>query len=297
MRIDISNPVLKDILLEVCKDDKREIIISDKDNKLHKKGVFQNVPVVIYKPNIYKGFEYKILDYMNNIEAYQKLGIENVEQYLCYVLFKKQRAVGIIHDIGKAVDDYISKRADINNMGFYNVSSYIEYVFSVDKSDNLTYSLSLEYEKCKREAAQKGIHSLNDYIKYNNMLSKAVITYEEKEISVNKNDFLNFELRQFAWTKEYILKKGTLKGIQKYINKMYISETIIPKEISSLDFEYVQSPAYYFENFEIKNISEFIEWQRKINSIEDKYISLKAVGKMNLNKIDYIKSQLNIMRI
>lgn len=292
MNINVSNPIIEDILQVSFSGNKENIIITDKNNKIRNVKVNSNkylqLPLVIYKPNIYKGLEKELSDYIKRLDYYKKIGIENVEQFLCYMLFKKQRAIGRIKDVGKCVNDFING----NNDGFTILSQYIEYKLFKKLNKSKDYSIKTQYEKYKDVLKDYGVYSIRDYIKYNKTLADGIINYDKYNFNIDRNNYLEFELREFGWKREFFNLKGSLKNVQKFINKKYKEEEEAPFNILNIDIEYVKCPNYYYKNYDIKNIGEFISFQAKIKKITDRYCSLKNLNKTNLSKIEFIKQEI-----
>ena len=294
MKFDFENKVIEDILRVTLQEIPDKYVCTDKEIKVKKKGDKVIVPLFFNKDNVYSGYEKKIVHYYKNVEKYKTKGVDNVAQYLLLLQLQTGKLFGKEKKEALELYKYVKYREDFFKMGFLSYESYYEYKkLSKNTKNSEMYSLKKEYEKNKEEKRELGVYSLSDYIRYNKILKKSMIAYEknnlEKEISVD--DFLNFELREFDWKKQYLKEKGTLKGVQSFIEQKYRDKKHLfkspPEEIDGS--VYFKEPDYYYCHFGNKTFGEYFERISKISKIRHKYKSEKIEG---VKYTEYLKNLL-----
>lgn len=294
MEFDFENKVIEDILRVTLQEVPNKYVCTDKEIKIKNKGTKIIVPLFFNKENIYTGYEKKIVHYYKNIEKYKAKGIDNVEQYLLLLQLQSGKLFGKAKKEALELYKYIKYREDFLKIGLLSYESYCEYKrLSKGAKDLAMYSLKKEYEKNKKEKRDLGIYSLSDYVKYNQIIKKSMIAYEknnlEKEISVD--DFLNFELREFDWKKQYLKEKGTLKEVQSFIDQKYRDKKRLfkfPPEKIDISV-YFEEPDYYYCHFGNKTFGEYFERISKISKARHKYKSEKIEG---IKYTEYLKNFL-----
>lgn len=276
MKIEIDNKVIKSILEVVFEKYPNNIICTDKTTRIIKKKNKTYIPLIIEKDNIYEGYEKKVIHYLKNIKKYKKMGIDNVEQYIILAKLRQNKVYRKERKIAIWMNDYILNRQSYLKMGFLNIDSFLEYKFMTDSCDskkNEKFSLKKEYEKQdKQELKKLGVFSFYDFIGYNAIIDKAVKVYELTNLYefISLKDFLDFELREFKWKKEYYDKENTLQGVQKYIDKKYCKKVKI-----DIPNNYFEEPEYFYKHYKIKNFSDYFDYQSNIKKIKHKYKSEK----------------------
>lgn len=294
MEFDFENKVIEDILRVTLQEVPNKYVCTDKEIKIKNKGTKIIVPLFFNKENIYTGYEKKIVHYYKNIEKYKAKGIDNVEQYLLLLQLQSGKLFGKAKKEALELYKYIKYREDFLKIGLLSYENYYEYKrLSKGAKDLAMYSLQKEYEKNKETKRERGIYSLSDYVKYNQIIKKSMIAYEknnlEKEISVDV--FLNFELREFDWKKQYLKEKGTLKGVQSFIDQKYRDKKRLFKSPpEKIDIPvYFEEPDYYYCHFGNKTFGEYFERISKIARARHKYKSEKIEG---IKYTEYLKNFL-----
>lgn len=258
MRFDIDNKTLEDILKVTIGDvGSNKDICTNKIDRIKKNKNIKYYPLVFKKDNKYEGFEKKISHYYKNISKYNKIGIENVDQYLCIYLLEAKKLYGKEKKYALWISDYIINRNSYIKMGFVTINEYLNYKLLMKKYNNDDmYSILLDYTKNQQEYFKKGIFSLQDFILFNKMVKKSLNAYQKSSVKyfMDLNSFLEFELREFSWKKQFYNKNNTLSGVQLFLIKEY-------KKSCSLDvnMEYYNNTGYFYDKYNVKNYSEYYE--------------------------------------
>lgn len=281
MRVDIDDKVLEDMMIVLLKDKIQDesLVVTNKVDRIIKKDNKTYWPIFLEKENPYEGYEVKVVHYMKNVLKYKGLGIENIEQYMALVKLRSQKIYGEDKIKAKHLQYYVKNRENCRKMGFETSYDFIEYRLIFDKYQDydktaLEYSLQKDYETKSNYLKTKGIYSLTDYRKYNVMMKNALVVYDKANLKkeVSLEEFLEFELREFLWKKEYMMKTGSLKGIGKVIESLYL--TPIKSPILQT-FLYYKEPHYHFRKNGIRTFSEFYNHQKELVHLRHKYSSEK----------------------
>ena len=266
--------------------------------RITKKNNKKIIPLILRKDNIYQGYEKKIIHYYKNIGKYNLKGIENVEQYFLLTLLKLKRLGGKDKKYALYLQEYLQYRAEYIQMGFLNVSDYLEYkeIFSSNndyKKSNIDFSSKKEYEKRKNELEMLGVFNLEEYKKYNKMIEKSLYVYEKSKIDnfISLEDFLNFELREFKWKRDYYFKNNkNLNGINEYLVDKYKNDKTKPN-LNGYKNLYFEEPDYYYKVANVKNFAEHFERNAKFIKIRHKYKS----EKISENYVDYLQRKFMVI--
>lgn len=266
---DFENKVLEDILEVTLGDcNIKKAICTDKVDRIKVKNNIKYYPLIFEKDNIYAGLEKKIAHYYKYITKYNRIGIDNVDQFLCIYMLESGRLFGKKKRYALWIQDYILHRDSYIKMGFLTVKEYLEYkiIFSKNK-DTRAYSEIKEYENNKEYYMSNGVFSLGDFMKFNDMIKKSIFVYEHSPINrfMNISDYLSFETREFTWKKEYFAKHKSLIGVQQFIKEKYE----IPFNINNIPYSYFDNTGYYAKKFNIKNYSEYYNWDLALKKVKN----------------------------
>lgn len=281
MKLDISNKVLEDILFVLTEnmESKDDDVISDKSDHIVKKNGYTTYPFILSNDNPYKEIEIKVLHYMNNINKYHGLGIDNIEQYLLLVNLHRKKLYGTEKRTAIYIQDYVKNRNDYIKMGFYKMSEFITYREYLNrygdyKKAAYLYSTEKEYEKVKDDYKLKGVYSLDEYRIFSKIMDKSLKAFDRSELykELSFKAFLDFELREFIWKREFFEKQGSLKGVGVYVREKYST----PQKILQIDeYPYFKEPEYYYKNNKIRTFGELYEYYEKLIKTRHKFSSEK----------------------
>lgn len=279
MKYDISNKVIEDMVMVLMDGEKEEITISDKTDHLIRKRNEKIYPLILRESGLYEGIERKVVHYMQNTHKYEGIGIMNVEQFALLVHLRRQKLYGKQKTTALAIQDYLKNRAEYLKMGFYNISDFIDYKDFFDRSrdyNKAAYLYSTQKEYLERESYynDKGVYSVDDYRLFSKMMEKSIHAYTMEALHkyISLPEYLDFELREFTWKKNFLTKRGSLKGVGAHIRKRYQSnaEGFVLEE-----HPYFLEPGYHFKKNGIRNFGELYAYYEEMVKYRHRHASEK----------------------
>lgn len=280
MNFDISNKVLEDLVICLMEGHlDKKCIITDKVDHITKRDGQPVYPLVFKEESLYVGISKKIAHYMNNLYKYEAIGITNVEQYALLVNLRRNKLYGKEKRIALNIQDYIKNRAEYLKMGFQDIEDFLIYKEYFHKTKDYKdaaylYSTDKEFYSRKSYYEKKGVYSLEDYRLFSSLMEKSIRAYTEEKLhnKITFVEYLDFELREFKWKKEYFERKKTLKGVGAYIRKRYLSNS---SAIVVEEHPYFLEPGYHYKQAGVRTFGELYEYYEKMINFRHRYRSEK----------------------
>lgn len=278
MICDFDNKVIEDILLESIGDRKsNKYICTDKTLGTNEK--VKKLPLIVETENIYTGLERKIVHYFKNIDKYKAIGIDNVEQFIYLFLLKYKRLHKDKVKDATTIKKYLESRDDYIKIGILNIDEFSKYKKLMAKGKSYSEAgklifLEKNFKENEEELKTRGIFSFRDYIKYDEMMKEAIDVFYLSKINshLKIQDFLNFELREFRWKRQYYLDNQSLKNVQKYIDNLYRTS----KETLNLPgYYYFEEPSYHYMKNGSLNFTQHFKRNANLIKLRHKYKSEK----------------------